>query len=191
MTHVSHVDPDAVDDPELDAMFAQIEELEGQIPNHFRAELNFPAHLKAKLGWTITLWQEGELSMPEVQHVGIAVSAANGCEYCTGAFCTILNHGLGAPEEQVTAFLEGGPAVVDDERLRTIVEYALAVNEDPASIDESDVEALRDVGLTDTGVVQLTHLVSDFASYNRFNTALDTDYDYREVWRETAAAGAD
>ena len=30
-----------------------------------------------------------------------------------------------------------------------------------------------------SGHRQITHIVSDFASYNRLNLALDTDYDYR------------
>lgn len=184
MTRISHVEPEAVDDPELDELFAQIEELEGQIPNHFRAELNFPEYFATKLRSTIVLWQDGELSMPEIQHVGIAVSQANGCPYCTGAFCTILTHGLDADEGTVQEFLSNGTEAIEDERLATILEYALAINDDPDAIDDDDVEPLRSVGLTDRGIVQLTHLVSDFASYNRFNTALDTDYDYDDVWRE-------
>jgi hypothetical protein len=33
--------------------------------------------VKAKLGATKVLWEAGELSMEEIQHVGIAVSRAN------------------------------------------------------------------------------------------------------------------
>jgi hypothetical protein len=40
--------------------------------------------------------------------------------------------------------------------------------------------------LSDKGIVQLVHLVSDFASYNRLNLALQTDYDYRDMWRSVA-----
>ena len=34
--------------------------------------------------------------------------------------------------------------------------------------------------------MQLIHLVSDFGSYNRLNLALQTDYDYRDMWRRLA-----
>jgi len=60
------------------------------------------------------------------------------------------------------------------------------VNREPAGITDADVQALRDVGLTDKGIVQITHVVSDFGSYNRLNLALDTDYDYRAVWQQLA-----
>ena len=57
---------------------------------------------------------------------------------------------------------------------------------DAASTTDADVENLRALGLGDKGIVQLVHLVSDFASYNRLNLALDTDYDYRDLWRQKA-----
>ena len=64
--------------------------MEGKVPNHFAVELNFPELMKSKLGFTKILWETGELSMEEIQHVGISVSRANVCHYCAGAFCTIL-----------------------------------------------------------------------------------------------------
>jgi uncharacterized peroxidase-related enzyme len=148
--------------------------------------MNFPEFFKAKLGATNVLWQMGELSVKEIQHVGIAVSKANGCPYCTAAFCTILNHGLKADEGEVKQFVLEGAQAVGDERLRTLVEFALRVNNDAAGITDEEVAQLRKAGLTDKGIVQLCHLVSDFASYNRLNLALQTDYDYRDMWRQLA-----
>ena len=52
----------------------------------------------------------------------------------------------------------------------------------------SQREAIQ--GLSDKGIVQLTHVVSDFSSYNTLNLALDTDYDYRNSWRELAGFSA-
>lgn len=66
------------------------------------------------------------------------------------------------------------------------MQFALKINADAASITDRDIAQLRKVGLTDKGIVQLCHFVSDFASYNRLNLALQTDYDYREMWRQMA-----
>jgi len=60
------------------------------------------------------------------------------------------------------------------------------MNIDAAGVTDQDIQKLRKIGLTDKGIVQLCHLVSDFASYNRLNLALQTDYDYRDMWRELA-----
>ncbi|MFK7764665.1 MAG: carboxymuconolactone decarboxylase family protein [Roseobacter sp.] len=186
MARVKLWTPNETDDPVIREIFAWVTEMEGDVPNHFNIEMNFPEFLKAKLGATKALWQFGELSMPEIQHVGILVSKANNCAYCTSAFCTILNYGLGEEEDYVKSLAADGIEVVNENRLRSILEFALKSNHDAAAVTDADVEDLRGIGLTDKGIVQLVHLVSDFASYNRLNIVLQTDYDYRDTWREAA-----
>ena len=186
MARVALKKPQHLTDPEIEGMFAWVTEMEGNVPNHFYVELNFPEFFTAKLGATKVLWETGELSMEEIQHVGIVVSQANGCPYCTAAFCTILNHGLGTAEDYVGTLLQSGVDAVEGDRLRALLEYALQVNQAPADVSDQQVEALRSHGLSDKGIVQLTHVVSDFSSYNTLNLALDTDYDYRDFWRELA-----
>ncbi len=175
-----------IEDPIIRELFSWVTDMEGDVPNHFYVELNFPEYLKAKLGSTKVLWQMGELTMPEIQHVGILVSKANGCPYCTAAFCTMLNFGLNVEEDYVKELLTQGNDRVEDERLKTILEFALKANNDPKSISDEDTNGLREIGLGDKGIVQLVHLVSDFASYNRLNLALQTEYDYRDIWRTSA-----
>ena len=189
MARVALPKPEQVTDPAVAEIFAWVTEMEGSVPNHFYVELNFPEFFTAKLGATKVLWQMGELSMEEIQHVGILVSQANGCPYCTAAFCTILNYGLGTAEDYVGSLLQAGVAAVEGERLTAVLNYALQVNQDPAGVTDEQVQALRDQGLTDKGIVQVTHVVSDFSSYNTLNLALETDYDYRDFWRELAGFG--
>ena len=177
---------ETVNDPVIREIFDWVTQMEGSVPNHFYVEMNFPEFFKAKLGATKVLWQMGELRLDEIQHIGIAVSKANGCPYCTAAFCTILHHGLGTDEATVKQFVVEGAQAVPDKRLRTLVEFALRVNQDAAAVTDQEIAQLREAGLTDKGIVQLCHLVSDFASYNRLNLALQTDYDYRDMWRQLA-----
>lgn len=190
MARVAMPKPQHVTDPAVEGIFAWVTEMEGSVPNHFYVELNFPEFFTAKLGATKVLWEMGELTMEEIQHVGIVVSQANGCPYCTAAFCTILNHGLGTAEDYVGTLLQSGVDAVEGDRLRALLEYALQVNQAPADVSDQQVEALRVHGLNDKGIVQLTHVVSDFSSYNTLNLALDTDYDYRNSWRELAGFSA-
>ena len=186
MARVALPKPEHITDPAVEGIFAWVTEVEGSVPNHFYVELNFPEFFTAKLGATKVLWEMGELTMEEIQHIGILVSQANGCAYCTAAFCTILNYGLGTPEDYVAGLLQSGLDAIEGGRLRAILEYAIQVNNDPGAVSDAQVESLREQGFTDKGIVQITHVVSDFASYNTLNLALDTDYDYRERWRELA-----
>ncbi|MCB1683678.1 MAG: carboxymuconolactone decarboxylase family protein [Pseudomonadales bacterium] len=186
MARVSIVKPGKIEDQAVAGIFEWVTEMEGSVPNHFYVELNFPEFFVAKLGATKVLWEAGELDMTEIQHIGILVSRANGCPYCTAAFCTILTHGLGSPEAYVAQLLRSGAAAAENARLRTLLDYALKVNRDAAAVTDEDIEALRAVGLTDRGIVQITHVVSDFCSYNRLNLALGTDYDYLDSWKQLA-----
>lgn len=186
VARVSMVKPGRITDPAVEEIFAWVTEMEGSVPNHFLVEMNFPEFFKAKLGATKVLWQMGELSMEEIQHVGIVVSQANGCAYCTAAFCTILHYGLGSEEDYVGKLLSNGIDAVEDKRLAAILGYAVQVNSDASVVTDEQIAALRSIGLTDKGIVQLTHVVSDYASYNTLNLALQTDYDYREFWKEMA-----
>ena len=186
MARVALPKPEQITDPAVEGIFAWVTEMEGSVPNHFYVELNFPEFFTAKLGATKVLWEMGELTMEEIQQVGILVSQANGCPYCTAAFCTILNYGLGTAEEYVGNLLQQGLDAIDGDRLKSLLAYALQVNNDPGAVSDAQVDALRQHGLTDKGIVQLTHIVSDFSSYNTLNLALDTDYDYRDFWRELA-----
>ncbi len=186
MARVKIVKPENVEDPAVAGIFEWVTEMEGLIPNHFYMELNFPEFFIAKMSATRILWEAGELEMEEIQHIGIVVSRDNGCPYCTAAFCTMLNHGLNVAEDYIAELLSSGVEAVADERLHTLLDYALKVNRDAAGITDADIDALRGVGLTDKGIVQITHVVSDFGSYNRINQALQTDYDYRDLWRDLA-----
>ena len=186
MTRVALPKTEQITDPAIESIFAWVTEKEGSVPNHFYVELNFPEFFTAKLGATKVLWEMGELTMEEVQHVGILVSQANGCPYCTAAFCTILNYGLGTSEDYVGNLLQQGLQAVDGDRLKSLLAYALQVNNDPGAVTDAQIDTLRQHGLTDKGIVQLTHIVSDFSSYNTLNLALDTDYDYRDLWKELA-----
>jgi uncharacterized peroxidase-related enzyme len=186
MTRVALPRPEEITDPAIEGIFAWVTEMEGSVPNHFYVELNFPEFFTAKLGATKVLWEMGELTMEEIQHVGILVSQANGCPYCTAAFCTILNYGLGTAEDYVGNLLQQGLDAVEGDRFKSLLQYALQVNNDPGAVTDAQIDALRHHGLTDKGIVQLTHVVSDFSSYNTLNLALDTDYDYRDFWKDLA-----
>ena len=68
MARVKLVDERTVQDEMIQGLLNAVAQLEGKVPNHFRAELNFPGLFKAMLETTRVLWQEGELPMPTIQY---------------------------------------------------------------------------------------------------------------------------
>jgi len=113
--------------------------------------------------------------------VGIVVSRARGCQYCTGAFCTILVHGLGEDKLKAKELVsKGASALVSNSRIKYLTEFTEKVNNNPRGIADEDIKTLQGTGLSGKGTIQLIHLVSDFASHKRLNLALETDYDYQD-----------
>jgi uncharacterized peroxidase-related enzyme len=173
------------DDPQVRELLDWVTEVEGQVPNHFRVELHFPEHFKAWLTWVRVLWDRGELSFEDVQHVGIAVSKANECAYCAGSFCAVLEHGGGVDRSDVEDYLRRDVETLDD-RQRILVDFAVKANLTPHRVTQADVDGLKEVGLSERGIVQLVWLVNMFASSNRFNTVLGTDLDSENAYQSLA-----
>tara|TARA_B100000989_G_scaffold175513_1_gene131643 strand:+ start:93 stop:284 length:192 start_codon:yes stop_codon:yes gene_type:complete len=63
--------------------------------------------------------------MEGIQHIGILVSQASGCPYCTAAFCTIMNHRLGTAEDYVGNLLLHRLDTIDGDRLKSLLADAL------------------------------------------------------------------
>ena len=137
MARVAMPKPQQITDPAVEGIFAWVTEMEGSVPNHFYVELNFPEFFTAKLGATKVLWEMGELTMEEIQHVGIVVSQANGCPYCTAAFCTILNHGLGTAEDYVAHCSKRAWTRVEGDRLRACLSTRCKSTKRPAERQRS------------------------------------------------------
>jgi uncharacterized peroxidase-related enzyme len=185
MARLPYVD-DTGPDAKVKELLDWVTEVEGYVPNHFRLELHFPEHFKAWLSWVRILWREGELSFQEVQQVGIAISESNDCAYCTGSFCSVLEHGGAVDRAAVEEYLARQVATLD-KRQRALVEFAVEANLRPHAIKAEHIERLRRVGLGDRGIVQLVWLVNMFAASNRFNTVLATDFDAQNEYQATAS----
>jgi uncharacterized peroxidase-related enzyme len=181
MARIPYVSEES-DDPQVRELLDWVSEVEGRVPNHFKLELHFPEHFKAWLTWVRVLWDEGELSFEEVQHVGIAVSKANECVYCAGSFCAVLELGGKVDRVAVEDYLRRDLETLG-ERERVLVRFAVKADLEPHRITQADVDGLRAVGLTERGIVQLVWLVNMFASSNRLNVVLGTDLDEENAYQ--------
>ena len=62
-----------------------------------------------------------------------------------------------------------------DDQTRAILDYALLLTVDPSATRESDVEALRAVGLTDEQVLSTVVATSEFAFFTRVADGLGVE----------------
>jgi uncharacterized peroxidase-related enzyme len=149
----------------------KIAEKSGFVPNVFRALARRPAELRAFLDYHDALMTPDDsgaptLSAAERELIVVATSGANHCTYCVVAHGAILRVRAKDPElaDQVAANPWGTQL---DDRARAIVDLALLIATDSASLREEDLDAARAAGLTDEEIWDIGAITALFAMSNR------------------------
>lgn len=81
----------------------------GFIPNMYANMANAPALLSTYLHGYALFRSESALTPPQQEVVFLAISAANGCSYCTAAHSMIADKKSGVPAEVLAAIRAGEP----------------------------------------------------------------------------------
>jgi uncharacterized peroxidase-related enzyme len=164
------VEPEELPD-DLRARIESIAEKTGFVPNVFRALARRPAELRAFLDYHDALMAPDDsgaptLSAAERELVVVATSAANHCTYCIVAHGAILR--IRAKDPELADYVAANPfGVTLDTRRRAIVDLALRVATDSASLREDHLEAARAAGLTDDEIWDVGAITALFAMSNR------------------------
>src|SRR6185312_10617136 len=103
-SRINPVDP-AVAEGRTQELFAAVKAKTGGVPNMMKTMAHSPALLEGYLAFSGAL-SKGALPEIERQQIALAVSQANGCEYCLSAH-TLLGRHAGLSPEQVLAARRG------------------------------------------------------------------------------------
>jgi uncharacterized peroxidase-related enzyme len=142
----------------------------GFVPNVFLALAHRPAELRAFMDYhdaLMTPAPEGPtLSAGERELVVVATSGANHCTYCVVAHGAILR--VRSKDPELADKVATNPwGVALEPRQRAIVDLALQVATDSASLGEDDLDAARDAGLTEDEIWDVGAITALFAMSNR------------------------
>jgi len=174
VTRVSHVSDDEASDT-VAGIFAAAEDQFGVVPNVARAMGHSDAVADGFVGTEGELFGSGELGHEILEKVGVAVSAANGCQYCVDAHTLSLTRNVDATDDEIDAIVEGRFDALDD-RERVATAFAAAAAEDAQSVPEA-LAAELDEMFTDQEIVEITGTAALFQGINLFADALSVDAD--------------
>ena len=110
------------------------------------------------------------LSPRERELIAVCVSRMNACDYCVehhtaGLGRQVRDQGLA---EELGKASVGLPSSTElTERERVMCTYAAKLTRCPPTMEERDLDNLRNVGLDDTGILDLNQIVAYFAYANR------------------------
>jgi uncharacterized peroxidase-related enzyme len=160
-------DLDDLPDDIRDTILA-VQEKSGFVPNVFLAFARRPEEFRAFFAFHNTLMDTSDgLSKAEREMIVVATSATNQCLYCVVAHGAILR--IRTKNPLIADQLATNPAKADlTDRERAIVEFALRVAGDSASITDDDIQAMRDRGFTDDEIWDIGAITALFALSNRY-----------------------
>ena len=101
----------------------------------------------------------------------LAVSRVNGCVYCASVHAQRYTQLSRQPEVVALIFANGVDAELGA-RERAVVDYATKLTRQPAEMRLADLEPLRQLGLEDGEILDLTNAVAVFAWANRLMLTL-------------------
>ena len=166
--------PEIKDMPEDTQKYFQIcQEKLGMIPNVLTA---YSQNLKQLEGFTRLynelMLGEGELSKLEREMVAVVVSSENKCFYCLvahGAAVRVLSGDPTLGEHMVMNYRSAKL----DKRQRAMLDFTSHLTRSPATVTEEHTQALRDAGLSDSAIWDLSNLIGFYNMSNRVAIASD------------------
>jgi len=153
----------------LDAVSAKL----GMIPNLYSYIARSPNALKAYLDFQ-QAQATGSFKAREREAVFLAVSEANGCEYCRAAH-TALGKMNGFTEEETLQLRAGDHP---DSRLRALTRLAAATTTQRGRVDTALIEDFFSAGYDESALVDLVALVADKTLANYLHNMVGFEVDF-------------
>jgi uncharacterized peroxidase-related enzyme len=152
---------------DLRTRIGAVAEKSGFVPNVFRALARRPVELRAFLDYHDALMDKSDgLSKAERELIVVATSGANRCIYCVVAHGAILR--VRAKDTEIADRVATNPWRAElSPRERAIVDLALILATDPASIDDDELDKARAAGLSDDEIWDIGAITAFFAMSNR------------------------
>lgn len=165
---------------ELAAIYQRLLQERGKVANILKVHSLNPGAMDAHLSlYMKVMFGRSRLSRYEREAVAVAVSAANDCDYC------VAHHGEALrryeKDEAVIDRIATGDYAGLPDRLAALLSHATRLTRQPAGTAETDVLALRSVGLDDDEILDATLIVAYFNFVNRIALGLGVRFSDEEV----------
>ena len=155
-------------------LLAQVEKAFGFVPNLTATLAESPAALAGYLQFSGIIQDHSALSPQEQQIVMLAVSEANGCDYCMAAHSLIAGMAQ-VPEETVATLRACGD--LTDRRQAALAKIARALIEHRGRVPDADQEDFLAAGFTKRQLLDVVAIVSLKTLSNYANHLANTPLD--------------
>ena len=121
------------------------------------------------------MYSRSELSRAEREMIAVIVSVNNNCDYCQIHHAEALNN-YWKDDSRIALLKSDFNKAVLNERERELCSFAKTVTLDPGSSQEKDLTLkLKDLGISDSGILDATLVVAYFNFVNRIVLSLNVE----------------
>ncbi|MEN9589584.1 MAG: hypothetical protein RLZZ481_1370 [Pseudomonadota bacterium] len=138
-----------------------------KVSDYYLFLVHQPEVLKQRsIAFNSIMYAPGGMPRAERELGATVVSRVNGCVYCASVHAQRFEQLAKRTDAIIEVFNDPNSAGTT-ERERAIVQFSLALTRTPDAVSASDIQALKDVGLTELEILDLMHSVAIFAWANR------------------------
>ncbi len=153
----------------INTIFDEIKSATGMgVPAPYRAFGRMEHILAANWNKTKQVLSQGNLPRILKESIALAVSNANGCEFCVSVHRdNLLKHELTQREvEQIAA------AASPDEKTDAVLKFAVQASLEPHKLTEQDFDKLKGFGYSEEDTLEILTVMEMYTGYNKIITAL-------------------
>ena len=158
---------------DVQALFAQMREKPGFVPNVYRVYSLRPNQLRGFIAlYDSIMMDDSGLTKAEREMIAVAVSAQNHCFYC------LISHGAvlrvrGKDPVLADTIAANYRAADLTPRQRAMLDFAVKITKASDTCGEEDIEALRAHGFSDEDIMDIVQTAAFFNYSNRVASALE------------------
>ncbi|MCK4507832.1 MAG: peroxidase-related enzyme [Desulfuromonadales bacterium] len=167
----------------VSAIFNDIEQAFGRIPNLFRTYAYHPPLLEANWQKVKQVMMEGTLSRKAKEAIAVLVSKDNGCKYCVAAHEGALS-AIGVSPEEVHTIENDLDRADFDPKEMALIKLARKANSEPLHGTDDEFAELRKLGVNDAEIVEALGVMELFTAFNKFLDILQVEIDSSEAVRQ-------
>lgn len=166
---------------ELLKVYQQVKGSRGKLSNILSVHSLNPPALQAHVDLYMTImFGSSGLSREEREMIAVVVSSADRCPYCIQHHAAALSH-YWQDEDRLKSFIDDYRTIDVSPKMEAVLDYAFKLTTAPHAMVETDVQQLRDCGLTDEDILTINLIASYFNFVNRVALGLGVAFSPEEV----------
>ncbi len=162
---------------DVKAVFDEIQQAFGMVPNLFRSYADFPPLLRANWEKVKAVMMQGVLERKTKEAIAVMVSKDNSCKYCVIAHSAILRT-MGVSGEEVEQIINDIENSGFGKKELAIIGLARRANGDPHKITDKDFAEVTGAGVSQAEIIEALGVMELYTGFNKFLDSMQVEIDF-------------